>query len=332
LKISDTSKWVPSRWLRSFAIVVVFVIAFASRVTKADGPQNWSRILTDGDEFARTPGISFVVSYVRHESDLLSVPTVAICWYRYTVGTDPVILHGSKRPDGSFEPILTYEVATEGKTKWRKIHADAEQVGSETIAVNPENPIAKLWVDMQPFQKYLGVSRYGRLILENGDTAIFEIEDLLPTADAQGDAHDYKETLLQTDDEKKKEGFSETWIAEPGTLFSIISLGNRLIGDFLFETRPTKAVSLEGTRTVDGDFWPQVDFQVANSGEQWKTIGKSRNGGTSAVLQIPSGKAERMRVLLTDYKSMIGKYTYGKIVFSNGQSAIFSIDLLDAKK
>jgi hypothetical protein len=312
--------------------IVAFAIALASCTAKADGPGNWSRVLVDGDAFARMPGISFVVSYVRHESDLLSVPTVATCWYRYTVGTDPVILRGRERSDGSFEPIVRYEVATEGKTKWRNIHADAEQGSFEGIVINPEKPVVKLWVDMQPFQKYLGISRYGRLVLENGDAAIFEIEDLLPTADAQGDAHDYKETLLQTDEEKKKEGFTETWIAEPGTLISIISLGNRLIGDFLFEAQLEKAVRLEGTKTVDGDFWPHVEFQVADSGEQWKTIGKSRHSGIATVLQIPSGKAERMRVLLTDFMPMLGKYKYGKIVFSNGQASIFSINLLNPKK
>jgi hypothetical protein len=83
---------------------------------------------------------------------------------------------------------------------------------------------------------------------------------------------------------------------------------------------------------VDGDFWPQVGFQVTNSGEEWKTIGKSRPNGVATVLQIPMGSAERMRVLLTDFKPVIGKYKFGRIVFSSGHSAVFSLSLLDYRK
>jgi hypothetical protein len=183
----------------------------------------------------------------------MSVPFVAICWDRYTVGTDPVILHGKRRPDGAFAPSVVYEVAIEGKTKWRKIHAVGNSPHDESVVVNPENPVVELWVNLQPFQKYLGVSRYGRLVLENGDAAVFEIEDLLPTVDAQGDKHDYKASPLQTDDDKREEGFAESWLEEPGTLLTTVSLGDRLTGEFLFEAPPTKSVSLVG-----GGPWTEI--------------------------------------------------------------------------
>lgn len=313
------------------AIVVAFFVVLSSFTGRGGDSRDWSRWLTDANAFAYSPGIPFAVGYIEHKADVLSVPLEALCWYRYTVGNDPVTLHGKKRPDDTFEPIVKYEVATEDKSKWKEIRSDIEQSGSETITVSPENPVAKLWVNMEPFRKAMGSFRYGRLVLENGVAAIFEIEDLLPTADARGDTDDYKQIVFQTDDQKKKEGFLDAWIAEPGNLFSIISFGNRVIGDFIFEAQP-KAVSLEGTRTLDGDFWPRATLQVANSDGHWKTIGKSPNSGTPTVLEIPGGKAERIRILVTDFKPLIGKFKYGRIVFSNGQSGVFSIDLLNPKE
>lgn len=330
LKPSDNLHSPTFKSYRAFAIGVALFVVLSSFTSRRGDARDWSRWLTDANAFAHTPGIPFVVSYVEHKADVLSVPLGAFCWFRYTVGTDPVTLHGEKRPDGTFEPIVKYEVATEDKTKWKQIRADIEQHTSETIVVNPDNPVVKLWVDMEPFRKTIGVFRYGRLVLENGDAAIFEIEDLLPTADARDETDDYKEVVFQPDDEKKKEGFADAWLAEPANLFSVISFGNLLIGDFTFEAQP-KAVSLQGTRTLDGDFWPKATFQVANSDHVWKTIGKSQHSGTPVTLEIAGGKAERIRILLTDYKPLIGKFKYGKVVFSNGQSGVFSIDLLNPK-
>jgi hypothetical protein len=169
--------------------------------------------LTDANAFAHQPGVSFAIANIEHKADVLSVPFAAFCWYRYTVGSDPVTLHGKKRPDGMFEPVVKYEVATEGKVKWKRLSVDNEQSVTDTIIVSPDNPVTKLWVNMEPFQKAIGIFRYGRLILENGDAAIFEIEDLLPTADARGEANDYKEDVFQPDDEKRKEGTASSVIS-----------------------------------------------------------------------------------------------------------------------
>jgi hypothetical protein len=286
----------------------------------------------DADAFSRTPGVPFAISYIRYDSGLTSVPFVALCWFRYTVGADPVTLHGKKRPDGRFAPSVTYEVAVDGKTKWRKLQSEDASRDNESLVIGPENPVVELWVDMQPFLKYLGVSRYARLVLENGDAAAFEIEDLLPTVDAQGDSHNYKASPLQVDDVKREEGFAESWLGESATLLSIISLGGRLTGEFLFEAPLTKSVRIVGGRTLDGDFWPQADLQVTNSGEEWKTIGKPPPHGVPTVLEIPMGSAGKMRVPLTDFKPVIARYKFGRIVFSSGDSAIFSLSLLDYQK
>lgn len=61
-------------------------------------------------------------------------------------------------------------------------------------------------------------------------------------------------------------------------------------------------------------------------------MGEDLPNGAATVLQVPMGGAERMRVLLTDFKPLIGKYKFGRIVFSSGHSAVFSLGLLEYKK
>jgi hypothetical protein len=142
--------------------------------------------------------------------------------------------------------------------------------------------------------------------------------------------NDFKEIVFQSDEDKRKRGFADTWIGGPAEFVSVISFGGRLIGEFVFAAS-SKAVVIEGTRTPDGDFWPKGTFQVGNYDKAWKTIGKSQHSGNGESLEIPGGKSERIRFVMTGYKPVIGKFKYGKIVFSNGQSVVFSIDLLNPK-
>lgn len=312
-------------WLyRPSAALGVFLTASFSLIVRGDTTANWTRFLHHG---LLPPGVPLVLAYVKEDNYTLS----AVGWYRYTEGRDPIVLHGKKEPDDMFRPVVHYEVGLEGKTKWKRIHAEAEQPRSETITVSPEQPIATVIVKMEPFRKWLGIYRYGRLLLENGDAAIFEIDDLLPERDANHDT-DFKEDFLPGDAAEDRQGFGATWVSERAHLISLTSVGDRLIAELLFIASSSEDVNLEGTRTLDGDFWPKVTFQVANADRRWKTIGQSQHSGTATSLLIPSGKAERIRVLLTDYKPLVGKFKYGRIVFSNAEAAVFSIDLLVPNK
>jgi hypothetical protein len=304
--------------------IAAFLVVMVSLTANGYYSPSWLRVLVD-NSFFEVPGDSFAVSSLTFDDNSLS----AICWYRYRLGTDTVILHGTRGDDSTFRPNVTYEVATADKTKWKAISADPQE-GGEKITISPDKPEVKLRVNMEPFRKTVGVFRYGRLVLENGDAAIFAIEDLLPTADARGDTDDFKEIIFQSDEDKRKRGYVDTWIGGPAAFVSVISVGDRLIGEFVFAAS-SKAAVLEGTRTSDGDFWPKGTFQVGNHDKDWKTIGKSQHGGKSESLEIPSGKSERVRFVMSSYKPLTAKFKYGKIVFSNGQAVVFSMDLLNPK-
>ena len=311
----------------SLRIMTALFVAFLSLMNAQVCSGDWVRFFKARP--SDLPGVPFGLSSTAESDEGLS----ASGWYRYIQGSNPTVLHGKKETSGDFRPIVTYEVATEGKGKWKTIRADFEQPRLDSITVSPEHPGVTLSMNMEPFRKAIGIYRYGRLVLENGDAAMFAVDDLLPTEDESGDGNgDFKTDVIQTDEAKKSKGFEDAWLGGPANLLTITSLGGRLVGDFIFEARSAKAISLDGNRTLDGDFWPKVTFQIANSDRRWKTIGKSQNNGTSTVLQIPSGKAERTRVLLNDYKPLIGKYKYGKVVFSDGSFAVFSIENLNPGK
>jgi hypothetical protein len=72
-----------------------------------------------------------------------------------------------------------------------------------------------------------------------------------------------------------------------------------------------------------------VTLQVGNSGEEWQTLGKSANGGSLTSLKVVhEGPLTPLRVALDAYKSTIGQFKYGKIVFSEGDFAVFEISNL----
>ena len=253
-------------------------------------------------------------------------------WYRYIVGRPPVTLHGKREADNLFRPRVTYQVAVEGKTKWKEIRADIAQPDTEAITVNPEHPGFGVVINMEPFRASIGVYRYGRITLENGDATTFEIDDLLPTEDesVSGDG-DFKKEIIQTEKKKRKDGFTNEWLAEPATLAAVTAVGGRIIGDFVYSNRSKNVIKLSGFRTLDGDFWPKTVLQAGNSNGEWKIIGESSDNGTAATLEIASGEAERIRVFLTEYRSFIPRYRFGKAVFSNSSAGIFTLESLKGK-
>ena len=174
--------------------------------------------------------------------------------------------------------------------------------------------------------RYLSIRAGG---IESGDAAIVELEDLLPTADARGQSGDFREDVFGGDLKMRQQGFKDPEPNNPAHLRSVTSLGGRLIGDFIFVPRSENSAVIEGTRTLDGDFWPKVALQVGNSDQHWERIGQSKHDGAPERLEVSAERGETIRVLLNDYKPLIGKYKYGRIVFSNGESGVFYLDLLN---
>jgi hypothetical protein len=312
------------RRARTLLVSVMATAALAASAVEG----SWIRFMIPvGHGPEDSPGVPLVIADYNGD---VGMTFSATGWYRYIQGRDPVVFHGKKEGGGTFAPVATYEVATEDKRKWKKIPKLVEQPRSETVTVSPENPLIPVSLDMEPFRRWIGTYRYGKVILENGDSAIIDLEDLLPTPDARDAIGNFKEDLFGGHFISKEYLFSKAAREAAADLSVVTCLGDRLMGDFTFYVPQSgKSVTLDGSRTLDGDFWPKVTLQVGNSQQDWKTIGKSQNAGTPAILQIPPDKAERVRILLNDYKPLVGKYKYGKVIFSNGDYAVFYLERLN---
>lgn len=314
-KVNLASSIFTSR-VRNRVVELSAALGLALTIAQGAPGDSWSRDLIPAGHFP-APGVSFaIVSVGASESKI-----TANAFYCYVQGRDAVTLHGKQNEDGFFKPNVAYEVAIEGKSKWKALLANSDYSSTDTATVSPEHARIVLSIDMRPLEPWIGIYRYARLTLENGDSAIVALEDLVPTASAQYPLGNFKEDVF---------GSPRPNVDKPGVLSTVISLGDRLIGEFIFRAED-KAVKLKGTRTLDGDFWPTATFETSNDGKKWTVVGKSQNAGTRDILEIKPGTAETVRFILTDYKTQTRKNRLGKITLSNGDSIEFYVDNLDPK-
>jgi hypothetical protein len=306
--------------MRTFSTITLAIITLVS-ITPVESTYsgsaytNWSRevlqIPTDS-EAQRKP---FYVGVTTALDDRL----IALCQYRNTDPGRSKLLHGRKDEDGKFWPVVSYEVSVAGTSEWREISAAQESTATDTSVIASGETIV-LYVSATPFRQFIGTSRWGRLILDRVISANFLLEDLLPPAGRRGGSRDFKEEL---------EHVEQPRFGSAAILYSITFLDGVLTGDFLY-VRNSASV-LDGIRTAEGDFWPNVSLFVGESTEDWHTIGTSSAPGTPTSIRrsIDEHSPLLLRVKLDPFRPRIGQDKYGKIVFSDGSFAVFLIEHLN---
>ncbi|HYJ05474.1 MAG TPA: hypothetical protein VEX43_10090 [Chthoniobacterales bacterium] len=91
-----------------------------------------------------------------------------------------VTIKGSRKSDGTFWPQVEAQVANEIDSQWRTI-GNPPTPGEITSLIIASKPAKEeFYVDLDIFRPMIGKVKYGKVILETGDSAIFEINDLLP--------------------------------------------------------------------------------------------------------------------------------------------------------
>ena len=93
-------------------------------------------------------------------------------------------------------------------------------------------------------------------------------------------------------------------------------------------------VTIDGIRTADGGFWPDLSVEVSNEiGNNWSTIKRDQPDGERAkiILQANS-QNEWLHVDLEPFRSVRDKYKYGRITLTNGEKAVFKLENLSAPK
>jgi hypothetical protein len=94
------------------------------------------------------------------------------------------------------------------------------------------------------------------------------------------------------------------------------------------ETPPR--VVIEGRRTSDGLFWPDVTSEVKNElTGKWETVAKpSSHGRRATVIIEPNSRNFDLRVNLDVFKQLIVKYKIGRIVLKTGEASEFELKYL----
>lgn len=81
--------------------------------------------------------------------------------------------------DGNFWPSVTAEVANDDRGRWKGIGRSSNP-DKPYQPKGPPGVVTLLRVDLTLFRPLIGTYRYGRVTLETGESAVFELVNLLP--------------------------------------------------------------------------------------------------------------------------------------------------------
>lgn len=102
-----------------------------------------------------------------------------LCSYVNT-RAERITLHGIRLKDGDFYPTVHLAVGG-GKDKWNAIKSSPQRGKAASLVVKAHaEPDKALKVDLDPFLSYIGKYSLGRITLETGEAAEFELTQLLP--------------------------------------------------------------------------------------------------------------------------------------------------------
>jgi hypothetical protein len=129
-------------------------------------------------------------------------------------------------------------------------------------------------------------------------------------------------------------GFSYTYSHDgPNIILGFIRQDEaHLSGEFTFENvsgsrDKAKDVLLQGGKTSDGRFWPQVRYEARRDADApWEPLGHSPAIGRSAKRTIKAeGKPVQLTVRLDVFQPLIRTHKMGRIVFSSGDTSQFEL-------
>ena len=92
----------------------------------------------------------------------------------------PVTIVGSKRSDGTFWPRVTAQVGSDPHGPWTAIGKPPTPGEAASLSIVSKPDEERFYVDMDIFRPLIGRMKYGRVVLESGEAALFGLELLLP--------------------------------------------------------------------------------------------------------------------------------------------------------
>ena len=166
------------RFIRWIIICIAGAVALGvtteSFVMRAEG---WTR----GRPLATVPESDAVFEpFVLNVWSGDGVRVYGLCAY-YNAKSVPVIIEGIEAPNGYFYPDVVNQVSSAKDGDWRPLEVRTKNAGKrETLVVEARGTSKTLRVDLDVFIPLIGKMKYGRLLLKNGEAAVFRVDDLQP--------------------------------------------------------------------------------------------------------------------------------------------------------
>jgi hypothetical protein len=102
-----------------------------------------------------------------------------LCVY-FNVRSDPIEIGGEETATGEFYPDVIYEISN-GDGDWETITAPKIGRGTRTTTVVGSRATSRPFkVNLDIFVPYIGKAKYGRIVLETIESAVFRIDELQP--------------------------------------------------------------------------------------------------------------------------------------------------------
>lgn len=238
-------------------------------------------------------------------------------------------IKGVETDDHRFWPNVTLQVADQIDGDWQTVERVPTSGATAARRVDPQTPGEAFFVNLDPFSRWIGRARYGRLLLENGDVVVFDLHRLEPPADAKvtGEGGSWSREPEQLYPSfSSRPALIRRWAnISPLNLISVSLEDHRLIGIFPYGLNlemAAPAASLAENRNS----WPTVTAQVSNDDQNgWENIGESSKPDQLYKPVAPPRSADFLHVDLQIFGPFIGRFRYGRIVLENGDSAIFEL-------
>lgn len=265
----------------------------------------WSRVVNEN----MPPGVRFAVLSISSISGRLS----ATCAYQLTAPFEKRLLSGFPDVNGHFAPRVAYEVGPAVAGPWKRLDQQISAEPAETLQMDTKRRRIVFHIDMEPFKKFVTAYRWGRIVISDEETAIVDMEDLLPTAP---NGSDFKIDVDDLDPLRLGSSF---------TLVSVTSISGKITGNFAFcGEQPTEVRGIYR----NSDFYVNVTLQVGVP-THWEAISDPETVASKEKLSLSNRHVSRIvRVRLTAFKGLQSRFQYAKINFSKEAFAVFPLSQL----
>jgi hypothetical protein len=92
----------------------------------------------------------------------------------------PVTIKGSKKSDGTFWPVVSAEVGDNPTGPWTTIGRPPTPERPASLSITTKPKEERFYVNMDLFLPLIGKVKFGRVVLETGEAAVFGLEVLVP--------------------------------------------------------------------------------------------------------------------------------------------------------